>query len=302
MIGGITANIACSPFFEEGNRDYEFYLFLRDSILGPDGIMAITTALTTIDPETDSFLDLNGSDVIRELYVELLKTYINEAMKGKFNEYPIVEVSEESDNIYAKLVDEFKIVSLSGVMISSLGCDDELDVAINAQRIITSLSNDKELIRAGIQLSLLYYELNKETSVEKNKKNDILNKKEIIREIGETICYPIPLRNWDYFNMSGISDNNNIKLVLSAMIAVLLDSEDFEDCIKKAGSCFDHASFLSFNTGLLAEKVFGVPSDMANDGYTYLHASPSLYDVVAEFEKKFPPHIVKKRSIIKRKF
>jgi hypothetical protein len=297
MIGGITANIACSPFFEEGNGHYDFYLFLRESILGPDAVLAITTALTSIDPETDKYLDLSGSKVIKELYTELLKTYIEEAMDGKFQEYPIVDINEDSSDIYAKMVDEFKMVSLSGVMLSSLSCEDELDVAINAQRVVSSISNDKEMIRAGVQLSLRYYELT-------NKSSELttIQKKDLIREIGETICHPVPIRNWEYFNMSGIGDTSDIKLVLSAMIAVILDSDNFEDCIKKSGSCFYHASFISFNAGLLAERVFGIPGDIANDGYTLLHKSQSLYDVVAEFEKNFPPNIVKKRSFLKRNF
>lgn len=301
MIGGITANIACSPFFEKGNGHYDFYLFLRESILGPDAIMAITTALTSIDPETDKYLDLSGSKVIKELYTELLKTYVEEAMEGNYKNYPIVELNEESGDVYAKLVDEFKMVALSGVMLSSLGCEDELDVAINAQRVVSSISNDKEMIRAGVQLSLLYYELTK-IAGEKGSENSLAQKKELIRDIGETICHPIPIRNWDYFNMTGIADTSDVKLVLSAIIAVVLDSDNFEDCIKKSGSCFHHASFISFNAGLLAEKVFGIPGDIANDGYTLLHKSESLYDIVAEFEKNFPPNIAKKRSFLKRNF
>ena len=301
MIGGITANIACSPFFEESNGHYDFYLFLRESTLGPDAIMAIATALISIDDDTDKYLDISGSTVIKELYTELLKTYVEEAMEGGYQSYPIVEISEDSSEIYAKLVDEFKMVALSGVMLSSLGCEDELDVAINAQRVVSSISNDKDMIRAGIQLSLLYYELSKNASG-KNNEMSVNQKKDLIRDIGETICYPVPLRNWDYFNMSGIADTSDVKLVLSAMIAVVLDSENFEDCIKKSGSCYHHASFISLNAGLLAEIVFGVPGDIANDGYTFLSKSKSLYDVVAEFEKSFPPNIVKKISFMKRNF
>lgn len=301
MIGGITANIACSPFFEDGNGNYDFYLFLQKSVLGPDAIMGIASALTIIDPETDKYIETNGPEVIKELYTEMLKTYIDEAMSGNYEDYPIVDINAESSEIYAKLVDEFKIVGLSGVMLSSLNSQDELDVAINAQNVISSLSNDKEMIRAGIQLALLYYELNK-IGNEDTKKANINKKKDLIKEMAETICSPIPLRNWDYFNMSGISNTSDIKLVLSAMFSVILDSENFEDCIKKSGSCFYHSSFLSFNAGLIAEKVFGVPSDIANDGYTMLYKSPSLYEIVAEFEKANPPHLTKKRSFVKRNF
>lgn len=301
MIGGISANIACSPFFEEGNGSPDFYLFLRESVLGPDAIMGIVSCLMAIDPETEKILDTSGSDVVNELYQQLIITYVNEAMEGNFNKYPIVDVDLESSKIYAKMIDEFKIASLSGAMMSSYKAEDELDVTINAHRSVSAISNHREMIRMAVQLGILFYEL-RNFKVDKKDKNRINSMKQVLQEIGESICYPIPIRNWEYFNMTGMSETDNIKLVVSAMIGVILDSQNFEECVKKSGSCFHHASFISFNAGLIAELIFGVPEDIANDGYTILNKSPSLYDVVAEFEKEYPPNIVKKRSFMKRNF
>lgn len=301
MIGGISANIACAPFFESGNGNKDFYLFLRDSYLGPDAIIGIANALISIDSDTEKYLNQQGNDFIKDLFKSLLNTYIEEAMDNNFNDYPIIDFDLEKEEIYAKMIEEFKIIPLSGAMISSTNNTDELDVAINAQRTVSSISNDREMIRAGIQLAMLYNELSKIPD-DKKSKISIEKKKDLIREIGENICYPHPIRHWEYFNMSGIADTGDIKLVVSAMLAVVLDSEDFEDCVKKSGSCFYHASFISFNAGLIAEKIFGIPEDIANDGYTLLSKSKSLYDVVAEYEHKNPPKIVKKRSFLKRNF
>ena len=54
--------------------------------------MAIATALISIDDDTDKYLDISGSTVIKELYTELLKTYVEEAMEGGYQSYPIVEI------------------------------------------------------------------------------------------------------------------------------------------------------------------------------------------------------------------
>jgi hypothetical protein len=234
------------------------------------------------------------------LYVELLKAYVTEAVGGDTSHYPIVDIDFSSNDIYAKLVEEFKIVSLSGALLAGINCKEDLDVVVNAQRAVGAITNSKDYMKLGIQLALMYYELNKMGS--ESGGSHVATKKQFIKEMAENICHPLPLRNWEYFNLSGLGETTDPKLIVSAMFASVLDADSYEDCLRKAGSCYHHSSYLSFSAGLLGEKVFGVPTDMSNDGYSLLSKSPSLYDVVADFESEFPPNLNKKRSFIKRNF
>ena len=309
MIGGITSNLYGSRYFKRGTGDCVIYNLLKDSRLSGDALYALTVSFILDDNNSYEAVDEQGASIYRDTFKEVYLAYVNEMAESTevdVEEYqiPFIEIDEDdslspSDSQNHQM--EFDLMSISGAMMAGRHFDcnkSEIDVAIEAQRIVEGITHKKEYINYGINMAFLYSVL-LNMPKEKDKKTAMQNKKMVIESFMDNL-FDDP-KDYAFIHFTGV-EPNNLKMAVNAVFASILEAKDFEDAMKKASSCHYYAAFLSFTVGALAELVFSVNKDLSDNAYTSLEGSQTIYDALSEYQKNNPPFIGKKRNIIKRTF
>ncbi len=254
LLGALAGDIIGSVYEFSGQKEYEFPLFRKSSKITDDSVLTIAVADAIINKR--SYLEC-----IREYAL----AYPNCGYGGYFREW-MYSNDPQPYNSFG---------NGSAMRVSAVGWAYETieDVLREAERSAAVTHNHPEGIKGAQAIALSIFLARKGESKEKIKQ-------EVVSRLGYNLDETIDEIRPDYK-----FDETCQKTVPPAIIA-FLESEDFEDAIRKAISLGGDADTLAAITGSIAEAYYGgVPEEIAIE---VKHRTPQeLWDIVEQFSEQF---------------
>lgn len=259
MIGAIIGDIVGSRFEFDNHRSMEFDLFTEDCFVTDDSIMtlAVAKAIMMTDQEVLNDIDRTRID---KAYLEQLSTNTVRAMQGIGRKYPDCGYGV---NFYGW------IFSPNPQPYNSYGNGAAMRIS-PISRVANSIEEVKELSKAVTVISHNHEEGIKgaEATAMAAYLAKIGQTKEQIGNYIEDHYYKLD------FTIDEIRDtyefNETCQETVPQAIQVFLESESFEDAIRKAISIGGDSDTVAAITGGIAEIYYGVPDELINKALPYL--------------------------------
>lgn len=239
MLGAIAGDIIGSVYEFASFKEYEFPLFSKESTFTDDSVLTVAVA--------DAFM--NRLDAARTLKEYALR-YPGRGYGGSFSKW----MQSESLAPYNSWGNG------SAMRISSLGflLDDRPEL-LSISRDFAAITHDHPEGIKGAQATAYAINLARKGNA----------KEEIQKEISTWFGYDLS-KTIDQIRPSYVFDESCQKTVPPAIIA-FLESNDYEDAVRKAVSLGGDADTLACITGGIAEAYYGmVPDHIARETYQRL--------------------------------
>jgi ADP-ribosylglycohydrolase len=239
MLGAIAGDVIGSVFEFASFKEYDFPLFSKESTFTDDSVLTVAVA--------DAFI--NHLDVARTLKEYALR-YPGRGYGGSFSKW----MHSESLAPYNSWGNG------SAMRTSALGflIDDQFEL-LRVSRDFAAVTHDHPEGIKGAQATAYAIYLARKGST----------KEEIQKEISTWFGYDLS-KTLDQIRPSYFFDESCQKTVPPAIIA-FLESEDYEDAVRKAISLGGDADTLACITGAIAEAFYGmVPEHIARETYQRL--------------------------------
>ena len=263
MIGAMIGDIVGSRFEFNNHRSMEFELFTEDCFVTDDSIMTLAVAraivetdrelmneaTTTINRSDINYLNQLSSNTIR--YMQFIgRNYPNCGYGGNFGRW----MFNDNPQPYGSYGNGAAMrISPIGAIAGSV---EEVKLL---SRAVTEITHNHEEGIKGAEATAMTIFLARTG-----------HDKEQIRKYVEDHYYILD------FTIDGIRDsyrfNETCQETVPQAIQAFLESDSFEDAIRKAISIGGDSDTLATITGSIAEAYYGVPDDLINKALAYLDA------------------------------
>jgi ADP-ribosylglycohydrolase len=258
LLGALAGDIIGSVYEYSAQKSTDFLLFCEDSELTDDSILTLAVADAILNNR--SYLEC-----IRKYALE----YPNSGYGGMFRQW-MHAANPQPYNSFG---------NGSAMRVSPVGWafDTIEDVLREAEQSAAVTHNHPEGIKGAQAIALSIFLARKGESKEKIKQ-------EVVSRFGynldETIDELRPIYEF----------NETCQETVPQAIIAFLESEDFEDAIRKAISLGGDADTLAAITGSIAEAYYGgIPEEIAIE--VKQRTPQELWDVVEQFSEKFAAHV-----------
>jgi ADP-ribosylglycohydrolase len=254
LLGALAGDIIGSVYEFSSQKEYDFLLFRKSSTITDDSVLTIAVADAIVNKR--SYLNC-----IREYAL----AYPNSGYGGYFRQWMYSDDPQPYNSFG----------NGSAMRVSAVGWAYEIieDVLREAERSATVTHNHPEGIKGAQAIALSIFLARKDKSKE-------IIKQEVVSRFGYNLDKTIDEIRPDY------KFNETCQKTVPPAIIAFVESDDFEDAIRKAISLGGDADTLAAITGSIAEAYYGgVPEQIAVE--VKQRTPHKLWEVVEQFSEKF---------------
>jgi ADP-ribosyl-[dinitrogen reductase] hydrolase len=244
MLGSIIGDIVGSTFEVENHRSKFFELFRNDARFTDDTILVV--AVSDILLNWENIPQENRKDYIYKTLRSWCALFLNRGFGSLFNQW-IISGKDQPYNSYGNN----SLARISPLIIYSKNKKLSLEKTLEIGKEITEVThNTLEAINAVSCYLEIAYRINNE---------DVKNFKEIITDT---------LKKYDLYDLKSLEElqvsldyDVTAKTTLLVVASALLNSNDFEDCIRNIVSVGGDTDTYCSVGGALAEIIWGIEQD-----------------------------------------
>ena len=279
MLGAITGDTIGSPYEFNNTKDYNFKLFLRDSSYTDDSIMTMAVAHWLLEDKTHGYQTLEDSMILfAKRYPCPMGGYGGGFRAWLFSPNGLYAYDDRYGSLpYVSKTGRHPYGSWgngSAMRTSAVGWFfDTLEETERVTAISAAITHNHPEGIKGAQATAAAIWMARSGKT-----------KEDIRDyIEKTYGYDLH-KTWDYWHSRYGWESSCQGTVPQAIIA-FLDSNDFEDAIRKAVSLGGDSDTLACITGGIAEAFYkDIPKEILEQ--VTKHFPPIFKDIIAEFHEK----------------